>query len=55
MALIKTDFRKCGIFPLDRSAIDTSRLSGHLSNPPPPPTLSNPNQTSSTSLIDGTS
>ena len=40
-ALIKTGFRKCGIFPLNRSAGDTSRLSGHSSNPPPPPTSSN--------------
>ena len=42
VTLIKTGFRKCGIFPLDRSAIDTSRISGHSSNPPPPPTSSNP-------------
>ena len=51
----KTGFTKCGIFPLDRSQIDTNRLSGHSSNPPPPPTSSNPNQTSSWSFIGDTS
>ena len=51
----KTGFTKCGIFPLDRSQIDTNRLSGHSSNPPPPPTSSNPNQTSSRSFIGDTS
>ena len=35
VALIKTGFRKCAIFPLNRSSIDTSRLSGNSSNPPP--------------------
>ena len=35
VTLIKTGFWKCGIFPLDRSAIDSSRLSGNSSNPPP--------------------
>ena len=55
VALIKTGFRRCGIFPPDRSQIDTSRLSGHSSNPPPPPTSSNPNQTSSSSFIGDTS
>ena len=48
VALIKTGFRKCDIFPLDRSAIDTSRLSGNSSNPPPPSSnLPNPNPPSS--------
>ena len=42
VALIKTGFRKWGIFPLDRSAIDTSQQSGQSSNPPPPSTSSNP-------------
>ena len=60
VALTKTGFRKCGIFPLDRSAIDTSRLSGNSSNPPPTSSnLSKPNQPSSTdentSLIADTS
>ena len=46
--LLIIGFQKCGIFPLDRSAIDTSRLSGNLWNPPPPSSnSSNPNSHSS--------
>ena len=41
--------------PLDRSQINTSRLSGHSLNPPPAPTSSNSNQTCSRSFISNTS
>ena len=40
--------------PLDRSQINTSRLSGHSLNPPPAPTSSNSNQTCSRSFISNT-
>ena len=50
--LIKIVFQKCGIFPLERSQIDTSRLSGHSSNPPPLLTSSNLNQTSRSFIGD---
>ena len=60
VALIKTGSRKCGIFPLDRSAIDASQLSDNsLNSPPTSSNLPNPNQPSytykNTSLIAGTS
>ena len=53
VALIKKGFQKCGISPLDRDAIDKSRLSGKSANANSPKqqsaATSNPNQQPTTS------
>ena len=53
VALIKKGFQKCGISPLDRDAIDKSRLSGKSANTNSPKqqsaATSNPNQQPTTS------
>lgn len=44
VTLIKTGLWKCYLFPLGQNAIDASRISDNLSNPPPSSSdLSNPN------------
>ena len=44
VALVKKDLWKCCLFPLEQNAIDTSKISDNLSNPPlPSSNLLNPN------------
>ena len=52
VTLIKTGLWKCCLFPLEQNAIDTSRISDNLSNPPPSSSnLSNPNPPTSAEKI----